>query len=153
MKKQKVVIVAGPPLAGKTKYIQDHYSHAPGYYHFDFAKEYKAIMGGLDNFPELDNAIAVYNSLMDKLAEALLLGKKDLVFEYCTGSAEMDQALVKLIHLIEVSDTEVAMVQLSAEMETVMQREQANMLDPDHVASLFTNEPTIEILSAFFEDL
>jgi hypothetical protein len=152
-KKPKVVIVTGPPLVGKTKYIRGNYANAPGFYHFDFVSEYKTITGGLDDFPESENAIEVYNSIMDKLVDAVLFGKKDMIFEYCTGYAEMDEALVDLINLIKASGTEVALVQLSAELDTVMQRKEAVLQDPDYVSSYYTNEPAFEILSNFFEDL
>lgn len=152
-KKPKVVIVTGPPLVGKTKYIRANYAHAPGFYHFDFVSEYKTITGGLGDFLESDDAIAVYNSLSEKLVDAVLFGEKDMVLEYCTGYAEMDEALVELIDLIKASDTEVVIIELTAGVDTVMQRKEAVLQDADYVSSYYTNEPVFEILSGFFEDL
>jgi hypothetical protein len=149
----KVVIIAGPPLVGKTQYIREHYALAPGFYHFDFVAEYKIITGGLDDFPESESVIDVYDSVTNKLFDAVLFGKKDLVFEYCTGYAEMDDNLAALIGLIKEADTEVHLVQLTAEMDAMRQRQQAVRLDPDYVSSYFTNEPSFDILSSFFEDL
>jgi hypothetical protein len=153
MKKQKIVIVTGPPLVGKTKYIRENYAPASGFYHFDFVSEYKAITGGLDDFLDEEKAIEVYNSLMDQLVDAVLFGKKNMVLEYCTGYANMDEALLVLINFIKASDTEVALVELTADMGTVMQRKEAVLNDPDYVSSYYTNEPAFEILSSFFEDL
>jgi hypothetical protein len=149
----KVVIVAGPPLVGKTQYIRENYDLVPGYHHFDFVSEYKTITGCLDDFPESENVTDVYNSVTDKLFDAVLFQKNDLVFEYCTGYVETDEDLAALIGLIKEAGTEVHLVQLTAEMDAVRQRQEAVRLDPDYVSSYFTNGPAFDILSSFFEDL
>jgi hypothetical protein len=48
--------------------------------------------------------------------------------------------------LIKAAGTEVVVAQLTAKRDTLMQGKGTVLLDPDQVASDFTNEPTVEIL-------
>ena len=67
------------------------YENTEGYYRRRGRIRLLSAVGAI--FRKRKNAIEAYNSITDKLFDANLFEKNNLVFEFCTGYAEISESL------------------------------------------------------------
>ncbi len=148
---KKVSAVVGAPLVGKTTYIKKNFGDSSKFYWADMIESSRKLFGEV-LIEDDDKLTEIYNDVNQGCVDNFFLGKKDIVFEYCTGFEETDGMLMELIEQIKDLDVEFELIQLECEVEEAQKRNELVRSEEGYYSSYFTGIDTQVVLAGFFED-
>ena len=143
-------IILGPPLTGKSNFIQKYFSDSSKYFHLDYSKTFLALFNSYED-ENVDKKCQVRNKMTEDLFEFFYFGKHEIVFEYCTGFEESDKELYDLIDLIHSINIAVKVKHIDCSIEVALRRTELVRFDASYYASYYLNEEIIAILPGFLD--